>query len=512
MDALLLARIQFAANITFHILFPTISIAMGWVLLFFRWRWTRTRHAGWLTAYRFWTKIFALTFALGVVSGITMSFQFGTNWPGFMERAGNIAGPLLGYEVLTAFFLEATFLGVMLFGHDRVSERVHLLATFLVAFGTTLSAFWILSLNSWMQTPQGYRIEGGEFHVESWLAVVFNPSFPYRLGHMLLASGLTVSFLLAGVSAWQVLRRTTNAATARALRTGVTLAAVLIPLQILMGDQHGLNTLRHQPQKIAAMEGVWHTERGAPLLLFAWPDESSQSNRYAVGIPKAASMILLHDPDGEVRGLSEFAGAHPPVAPLFFGFRVMVGVGVLMLLTSWLACWRLRRADWRPEGLPRVALYTQLHHAAVDGQAAVALAHVILDLSPEPRAVDAIAARGKKRGQGICYYFEASGGPGGQEPGKIRFAENGQVEIYLATQSNGQGHETAFAQIVSERLGVPFDSIVVKQGDTAYGLAGGGTVDASAAEAPDLGANMDRIRSEERRVGKECRSRWSPYH
>ena len=205
MDALDLARAQFAANISFHILFPTISIALGWVLFFFRWRWLRTREQGWLIAWRFWTKVFALTFALGVVSGITMSFQFGTNWPGFMEKVGNIAGPLLGYEVLTAFFLEATFLGVMLFGHDRVSERTHLIATFLVAFGTTLSAFWILSLNSWMHTPQGYRIENGEFFVTSWLAVVFNPSFPYRLTHMLLASLLTVSFLLAGISAWQFL-------------------------------------------------------------------------------------------------------------------------------------------------------------------------------------------------------------------------------------------------------------------------------------------------------------------
>ena len=196
MDALILARMQFAANITFHILFPTISIALGWVLLFFRLRWLRTRDDAWLAAYRFWTKVFALTFALGVVSGITMSFQFGTNWPGFMERVGNIAGPLLGYEVLTAFFLEAGFLGIMLFGHGRVGEKVHLLATFLVAFGTTMSAFWILVLNSWMQTPAGYRIENGEFFVQSWLAILFNPSFPYRFTHMLLASTLTVAVLM----------------------------------------------------------------------------------------------------------------------------------------------------------------------------------------------------------------------------------------------------------------------------------------------------------------------------
>src|SRR5215213_9926736 len=200
MDALLLARMQFAANITFHILFPTITIGLGWALLFFRLRWLKTREQGWLDAYRFWTKVFALSFALGVVSGITMSFQFGTNWPGFMERAGNVAGPLLGYEVLTAFFLEAGFLGVMLFGHGKVSERVHLMATFFVAFGTTLSAFWILALNSWMQTPTGHEVIAGQFHVKSWFDVVFNPSFPYRLTHMLLASALTVGFLLAGIS------------------------------------------------------------------------------------------------------------------------------------------------------------------------------------------------------------------------------------------------------------------------------------------------------------------------
>ena len=208
-DALILARMQFAANITFHILFPTISIGMGWLLLFFRLRWLKAARAGgdrlqaqgWLDAYRFWTKVFALSFALGVVSGITMSFQFGTNWPGFMERVGNIAGPLLGYEVLTAFFLEAGFLGIMLFGHGRVSEKVHLMATFFVAFGTTLSAFWILALNSWMQTPAGYEIVDGVYHVKSWVEVIFNPSFPYRLVHMLLASSLTCAFLLVGLAA-----------------------------------------------------------------------------------------------------------------------------------------------------------------------------------------------------------------------------------------------------------------------------------------------------------------------
>ncbi|MFN9709061.1 MAG: cytochrome ubiquinol oxidase subunit I [Burkholderiales bacterium] len=357
MDALMLARAQFAANITFHILFPTITIALGWMLLFFRWRWLRSQDSAWLMAYRFWTKVFALTFALGVVSGITMSFQFGTNWPGFMERVGNVAGPLLGYEVLTAFFLEATFLGVMLFGHGRVSERTHLWATFLVAFGTTMSAFWILSLNSWMHTPAGHEIIDGEFHVTSWAAVVFNPSLPYRLTHMLLASALTVAFLMAGVSAWQTLRRLENESTPKVLRTGLTLGAVLIPLQILVGDLHGLNTLQHQPQKIAAMEGIWETERGAPLLLFAVPNSAERRNDWAIGIPYGASLILTHQLKGEIKGLNEFKGAHPPVAPVFYGFRVMVGVGMLMLASSWLGWWLLRRGQWQPTALPRCVLW-----------------------------------------------------------------------------------------------------------------------------------------------------------
>jgi cytochrome bd ubiquinol oxidase subunit I len=357
MDALILARMQFAANITFHILFPTITIALGWTLLFFRWRWLKTQDIAWLNAYRFWTKVFALSFALGVVSGITMSFQFGTNWPGFMEKVGNVAGPLLGYEVLTAFFLEASFLGIMLFGHGRVSERVHLAATFLVAFGTTLSAFWILALNSWMQTPAGFEVIDGQAHVTSWMEVIFNPSFPYRLVHVLLASGLTVAFLLAGISAWQLLKGAANASTPKVLRVGLTLGAILIPLQIIAGDMHGLNTLEHQPQKVAAMEGVWETEKGAPLLLFALPDESERKNHFEIGIPKLASLILTHDLDGEIRGLNEFQGQHPPVAPVFWGFRVMVGTGMLMLAVSWLGLWRLRRMAWQAQQMPRVWLW-----------------------------------------------------------------------------------------------------------------------------------------------------------
>jgi cytochrome d ubiquinol oxidase subunit I len=357
MDALILARMQFAANITFHILFPAISIALGWLLLYFRLRWLASRDAGWLAAYRFWTKVFALTFALGVVSGITMSFQFGTNWPGFMERVGNIAGPLLGFEVLTAFFLEAAFLGIMLFGHERVGERVHLLATFLVAFGTTVSAFWILALNSWLHTPAGYRIENGEFFVDSWLQVVFNPSFPYRFVHMLLASTLTVAFLLTGLAAWQLLKARANLATPKVLKTGLTLAALVIPLQIFVGDLHGLNTLEHQPQKIAAMEGIWHTGRGAPLLLFAWPDAALQRNHAEIAIPQGASLILRHDPNAELPGIDAFPDAHPPVAALFFAFRAMVGMGVLMLVASWAGWWLMHRRGWAVERAPRTLLW-----------------------------------------------------------------------------------------------------------------------------------------------------------
>jgi cytochrome bd ubiquinol oxidase subunit I len=343
LDGLLLARIQFAANITFHILFPTISIALGWALLTMRLAWLRTRREHWLHAYRFWTKVFALTFALGVVSGIVMSFQFGTNWPGFMQRVGNIAGPLLGYEVLTAFFLEASFLGIMLFGHGRVSERVHLIATFLVAFGTTLSAFWIIALNSWMQTPAGYEIIDGVFHVTSWSEVIFNPSMPYRLVHMLLASFLTVAFLIAGVSAWQLLRGKDNPATRPALSASLVAGAALIPVQIFVGDLHGLNTLEHQPAKVAAMEALWKTQRGAPLVLFALPDAATQSNRFAIEIPNGAALILTHERNGELKGIDAFPDAHPPVAPVFWSFRIMVGTGVLMLLASWLGVWLIWR-------------------------------------------------------------------------------------------------------------------------------------------------------------------------
>ena len=342
LDPLVLARLQFAANITFHILFPTISIGMGWFLLFFKTRFVATGEQHWMEAYQFWIKIFALTFALGVVSGITMSFQFGTNWPGFMNTVGNVAGPLLAYEVLTAFFLEATMLGIMLFGRGRVSESVHTLATWLVALGTTASAFWILALNSWMHTPAGFEMVNGQAHVTSWLAVIFNPSFPYRMTHMLLASGLTGSFLLAGISAYRWLHQDRAKDVVATLRTGVMVAAVLIPLQIMVGDLHGLNTLHHQPAKLAAMEGIWETQQGVPAVLFAIPDQTTQSNRYEVAIPKLASLYLTHDWNGEVQGIKSFGDQHPPVGPVFWAFRIMVGMGLLMLAVSWFATYELK--------------------------------------------------------------------------------------------------------------------------------------------------------------------------
>ncbi len=351
-DTLILSRIQFAANISFHILFPSISIALCWFLVYFKLRYKGDGDDVWMRAYRFWVKVFALTFAMGVVSGITMSFQFGTNWPGYMETVGNIAGPLLGYEVLTAFFLEATFLGIMLFGIKRVSNRTHTIATFLVAFGTTMSAFWIIALNSWMQTPAGFEMRDGKAYPLDWLEIIFNPSMPYRLAHMLIASGLTAAFLIAGLSAYRLLKGDHKPAPRLALKTAVAAAAILIPLQIFLGDMHGLNSLKYQPAKIAAVEAVWHTEKGAPLVLFAIPDKETQSNKFAIEIPNMASLILTHHAEGEIKGLNEFPNAHPPVAPMFFGFRIMVGMGMLMLAVAWWGAFTY----WRKKEIPPLLL------------------------------------------------------------------------------------------------------------------------------------------------------------
>ena len=358
-DPVLLARIQFALNISFHILFPTITIALGWILLYFRIRYTTTGKQEWEYAYYFWVKIFALTFALGVVSGITMSFQFGTNWPGYMERVGNIAGPLLGYEVLTAFFLEASFLGIMLFGKERVSNKLHLIASFLVAVGTTLSAFWILALNSWMQTPQGITIVNDHMFAESWREIIFNPTFPYMFLHKVNASFLTCAFLIAGISAWRMVKGVDGPATKLVLRTGVFIAAVLAPAQIIIGDLYGLNLVEHQPAKVAAIEGVWQTERGADFTIFGFPDEEKQTTHFALKLPNMASWILTHDFNGEVKGLNEFPDEHPPVAVVFWSFRVMVGIGVLMIaISAWCAYKLLRKKDLTPRMLQTLSWMT----------------------------------------------------------------------------------------------------------------------------------------------------------
>jgi cytochrome d ubiquinol oxidase subunit I len=398
-EALLLARFQFGLNIGFHILFPSITIGLAWLLVYFRLRYERTRDPAWLGTYKLWVKVFALSFAMGVVSGVTMSFQFGTNWPGYMLSVGNIAGPLLAYEVLTAFLIEATFLGVMLFGMNRVPSWMHVLSTVMVACGAVVSAFWILALNSWMQTPAGQVEADGQIVAGSWLAVIFNPSFPFRFTHMLLASGITAAFLVAGLSAWRLLKAPYDAAAKNTLRFGARLAAVLVPLQILAGDLHGLNTLEHQPAKIAAIEALWKTQRGAPLVLFAIPDEESGSNEFAIEIPRMASLILTHRLDGEVPGLQEFGDERPPVAPVFAAFRVMVGMGMLMLLLSWTGVFLLRAST------PRILLWC-FAAFTFSGWVATLAGWLVTEIGRQPWLVT-----------GILLTAEAAGDAGGAELG-----------------------------------------------------------------------------------------------
>jgi cytochrome d ubiquinol oxidase subunit I len=336
LSALSLARIQFAFTVSFHILFPAFTIGLASWLAVLEWRWLRTGEAVYEEVYRMWVKIFAVTFGMGVVSGVVLSFQIGTNWSVFADRTGSVLGPLLGYEVLTAFFLEASFLGVMLFGWNRVSPRMHFAATVIVATGTLISAFWILSANSWMQTPQGYRVGAdGLFYPTDWLEVIFNPSFPYRFVHMVTATYLTTAFVVAGVGAFYLWRRR-HVRHARVMFGMAMLMAVFVaPLQLVMGDLHGLNTLAHQPAKVAAMEGLWETQKGAPLVLFGWPDAQGETTRYSLEIPKLSSLILTHDLEGEVRGLKEWPKEErPPVAWVFWSFRVMVGLGTLMIATG----------------------------------------------------------------------------------------------------------------------------------------------------------------------------------
>ena len=348
MDVLLLSRIQFGFTIGFHILFPTLTIGLAWFLVFFEAAWARGRRPQYLDLYRLWVKIFALTFGMGVVSGLVLSYEFGTNWSRFSEMTGPIIGPLLSAEVLTAFFVEAGFLGIMLFGWDKVGPRLHFMATLLVALGTTNSAFWILSANSFMHTPQGAEWSGGRLVPVDWWAIVFNPSFPYRLAHMLLASFISSALVVGGVSAWYVRRGEHREAAGRGLRAAIAVLAVAAPLQAVAGDLHGLNVKQHQPAKLAAIEALWETGRGVPLVLFAWPDATAEKNHFAVEIPKLGSVILAHELDGEVRGLKDFPREdRPPGIPTFFGFRLMVGLGLLFIALGATGAflWRRGRLD-----------------------------------------------------------------------------------------------------------------------------------------------------------------------
>ena len=393
-EALLLARAQFGLNIAFHILFPTITIALAWILFYFRVRYERSRDRAWLATYQLWTKIFALTFAMGVVTGITMSFQFGTNWPGYMNKVGNIAGPLLAYEVLTAFFLEATFLGVMLFGMNRVPGWMHITSAVLVAAGTSLSAFWILALNSWMQTPVGHVVVDGHLIAGDWLKVIFNPSFPYRFTHMMLASGLTATFLIAGLSAWRLLKAPADAGALRTLRTGIVVGALLAPLQAWVGDLHGLNTLEHQPAKIAAVEAIWKTEKGVPLVLFAIPNQEQRRNDYAIEIPKGASLILKHDANAELKGLDAFGSDIPPVAPVFFSFRIMVGIGMAMIALAWFGLWAMRGG----RSAPRWLLWT-FAGFTFSGWVAVLAGWMVTEIGRQPWLVTGILRTSEAAGK-----------------------------------------------------------------------------------------------------------------
>jgi cytochrome bd ubiquinol oxidase subunit I len=333
LDALMLARLQFAFTVSFHFIFPAFSIGLASYLAVLNGLWLWKRDAAYFGLFNYWKKIFAVAFGMGVVSGLVMSYQFGTNWSVFSDRAGPVVGPLMAYEVLTAFFLEAGFLGVMLFGLKRVGEKLHFFATLMVAVGTLISATWILSVNSWMHTPQGFGInEAGQFVPRDWLAIIFNPSFPYRLVHTVLAAYLTTALFVGGVSAWHLRRHGQNPGARRAFSMAMWMLAITAPIQIVAGDMHGLNTLEHQPAKIAAMEGHYETQTGAPLILFGVPDDAAEVTRYQLAIPKLGSYILAHDPDAEIKGLKSFPPQdRPPAEMIFWTFRIMVGLGFLML-------------------------------------------------------------------------------------------------------------------------------------------------------------------------------------
>ena len=332
-DALMLARLQFAFTVSFHIIFPAFTIGLASYLAVLEALWLLKGDQVYLAVFNFWKKIFAISFGMGVVSGIVMSYEFGTNWSVFSDKAGPIIGPLMGYEVLSAFFLEAGFLGIMLFGMERVGKTLHFFATAMVALGTFFSAFWILSANSWMHTPAGYAINAaGQFVPVDWWAIIFNPSFPYRLVHMVLAAYLTTAFVVGGVGAFHLLRDRSNQAARLMFSMAMWMAAIVAPIQVIAGDMHGLNTLQYQPAKIAAMEGHFETQAGAPLILFGWPDMEAETTRYAIEVPKLGSLVLTHDWNGTVKGLKAFPKRDRPYAPIvFWSFRIMVGLGLLMV-------------------------------------------------------------------------------------------------------------------------------------------------------------------------------------
>ena len=333
LDPILLSRIQFAFVVSFHAIFPVFTVGLASYIAVLEGLAFKTGDQAWVRLSSFWTKIFAVVFGMGVVSGIVMSFQFGTNWSNFSQATANFLGPMLTYEVITAFFLEAAFLGVLLFGRNKVPPGVHLFAAIMVATGTFISTFWILSANSWMHTPAGVELRDGIFYVTSWTEAIFNPSFPYRFTHMVLASFLTGGFVVAGVSAWYLLKGREVEANRKALSMCLWLLLIVAPTQAVVGDFHGLNTLEHQPMKVAAMEGHWETGTNVPLLLFAIPDQENQTNHFEIGIPSLASFVLTHDWNGELLGLNEVAvDKQPPVAIVFWSFRIMVALGLLMIL------------------------------------------------------------------------------------------------------------------------------------------------------------------------------------
>jgi cytochrome d ubiquinol oxidase subunit I len=332
LDPVLLARLQFAFTITFHIIFPSFTIGLSAYIATVGALWLRSGEERYEKLMRFWTKIFAVSFAMGVVSGLVLSYQFGTNWSRFSVVTGNVIGPAIGYEVLTAFFLEATFLGVMLFGWGRVPHWVMVMAAAVVAVGTAMSAFWILSANSWMHTPAGHEVRDGIAYPVDWLAIIFNPSFPYRLAHMVTAAYLTTAFVVLAVGARYLLARQHEQHGRTMMRMAVGMIAVLAPLQAFIGDQHGLNTLKHQPIKVAAMEAHWDGSKPGDFHIFAWPDETNETNRFEISVPRGASLILTHDPNGLFPGLKSVPpNERPPVKPVFFAFRIMIGIGFTMI-------------------------------------------------------------------------------------------------------------------------------------------------------------------------------------